>query len=950
MEHKTTDTDNPGRLLGLPPADVYTSSYLIKRGVDPVLSAITLPDGSTVTFTYGLNRQDLLNSRALTGIQVRNMYQELVKSFELDYAYFTSGSGSYFPPYLPSGNDYNKRLRLDEIRERSTDGILIKPTRFQYNVLPLQPRDSKNIDYWGYNVHPNRNNQNRIPQVLLVQPEINMLGNKAIYLDGANRDPDSVYVKAGLLEKITYPTGGFTSFEYEINRAYTPLRYAETRLQSNPVEWFYPFGQPYTVNLPGRQVTDVEINISVLELYPRPEEDPNEPATCMSGVQEQQLVTVWINSTDNSFSTTIQETYGALMGGEFRRVVQLPIGKNYTFTVQYNLNATCAYTYPFKVVVTAAYYIAPTDKPAGGVRIKKITSEDGSGQALIKTYSYQGENGLSSGRLVSIPDFGYYRTTIDATNLSTGSTPYFIFQISRTSGPVNSLNYHHGSPLIYTRVVEQEADGSRTERYYDTAAYIAGPNSGKYPYVPGQDFPNLSGLMLREVIKDKNGELRKEEWITYNKVMTYLNTPLNRNVKTGTIATANAYPAKYYVADQFFVWTTRAEEIQRISHQYEQGNVWTSTINHSYDLNRFYLLQSTSVNSKGESRTTNYSYPHNSSGTGIAQLIQFNILRNILSKSDSKSNVLNGHLYTQQKIYALWNSESAPYPAADRSAILENGFITDVTYNAYDSKGNLLQYTGKDGVVTSIVWGYKQQYPVARIMGKSYSEVVAQSGINLSVLDQPFSEAAILTELAKIRTLSGCLVQTYTYKPQVGVSSETDPQGLSWYYTYDAFNRLAIVRNKDQHIVKMYCYKYTDQPVLCNGLTFENKAVLQSFTRNNCPTGTGSSVLYSIPPGKYTSTVSQAAADQLAQQDLLANGQAYANQQGICSGSACSLSSCSAVDKKCINGICETGVKVCTGNFRLPGQPWQHTYYYQWSDGSMSISYTGDGLCNLLIE
>jgi YD repeat-containing protein len=52
------------------------------------------------------------------------------------------------------------------------------------------------------------------------------------------------------------------------------------------------------------------------------------------------------------------------------------------------------------------------------------------------------------------------------------------------------------------------------------------------------------------------------------------------------------------------------------------------------------------------------------------------------------------------------------------------------------------------------------------------------------------------------------------------------------------------------------------------------------FNRNDC--SGGSAVTYTVPQGRYYSTVSMAAANQLAIDDVNANGQAYANANGTC--------------------------------------------------------------------
>jgi hypothetical protein len=64
---------------------------------------------------------------------------------------------------------------------------------------------------------------------------------------------------------------------------------------------------------------------------------------------------------------------------------------------------------------------------------------------------------------------------------------------------------------------------------------------------------------------------------------------------------------------------------------------------------------------------------------------------------------------------------------------------------------------------------------------------------------------------------------------------------------------------------------------------FSNVAISTAFTRNNCTVGSvGSSVMYVVPAGKYTSTLSQADANAKAQAEVTANGQTNANNLGVC--------------------------------------------------------------------
>jgi len=52
------------------------------------------------------------------------------------------------------------------------------------------------------------------------------------------------------------------------------------------------------------------------------------------------------------------------------------------------------------------------------------------------------------------------------------------------------------------------------------------------------------------------------------------------------------------------------------------------------------------------------------------------------------------------------------------------------------------------------------------------------------------------------------MVTTYTYIPLVGVSTITDPKGDKITYTYDAFNRLQSVKDKDGNILTENEYRY----------------------------------------------------------------------------------------------------------------------------------------------
>jgi len=52
------------------------------------------------------------------------------------------------------------------------------------------------------------------------------------------------------------------------------------------------------------------------------------------------------------------------------------------------------------------------------------------------------------------------------------------------------------------------------------------------------------------------------------------------------------------------------------------------------------------------------------------------------------------------------------------------------------------------------------------------------------------------------------LMATYTYNPLIGMTSSTDPKGMTTYYEYDSFQRLSNIKDKDGNIIKHIDYHY----------------------------------------------------------------------------------------------------------------------------------------------
>lgn len=146
-------------------------------------------------------------------------------------------------------------------------------------------------------------------------------------------------------------------------------------------------------------------------------------------------------------------------------------------------------------------------------------------------------------------------------------------------------------------------------------------------------------------------------------------------------------------------------------------------------------------------------------------------------------------------------------------------------------------------------------------------------------ITKDFSDNMVLTEGSAIDEVrvypSDAFMTTYTYDPLIGMTSETDPNGLSKFYEYDLLGRLTLIRDQDKNIIKKICYNYAGQPEACQ--LFTNDPINTDYYSENCTT---QPLAYSVtvPKGMFYSTVSQQDADDQAE----AYAQQQANQHGGC--------------------------------------------------------------------
>ena len=224
---------------------------------------------------------------------------------------------------------------------------------------------------------------------------------------------------------------------------------------------------------------------------------------------------------------------------------------------------------------------------------------------------------------------------------------------------------------------------------------------------------------------------------------------------------------------------------------------------------------------------TTYAYAHEKGNQYLIgkNMIGIPLETTVIKKSDSTA-ITFKQLAKTEIIYPVSQSEAdtktsglaLPYEVKSTDFLGVNS--VEATYDLYDLKGNLLQYTGKNGIPTVIIWGYNGTQPIAKITGVDYdslgssliTDIVSASDTDATAAtnNDETTFLGLLDAFRKHSSLCSYQITTYTYDPLIGVRSITPPSGIREVYLYDSANRLKEIRenNAAGKLIKEFKYNY----------------------------------------------------------------------------------------------------------------------------------------------
>lgn len=631
-----------------------------------------------IVFNLG-GRQDLMGysgSDSTYCVQSIDVYSvannQKIRSFKFAYDYFPYDTvGGSYDGMIPSLMDYfGKRLRLDSVQEigysSPNDSVTKPPYKFAYDsssTLPLKTSFAK--DFWGY--YNGQHNFDLIPDFTysffsgdpyFVNTPFWLVNT----IKGANRNVDTSKLTAGSLKRITYPTGGYTEFDYESNSfsnySIPDMQQLQGSIKSQTV---IDENVPYdtssrTFSLPRTETIQFKVTISrgpdVSMPYDSIQPSSVSLVRIRPGGNITTLFTWQMQNTaagQDSFNTN---------NGQMQWVTDITLP--YDSTASYGITANLPddlgpqadYNRDATVRCSYTYYTLPLGNYnysyGGGIRLAGVRDyTSGGALAKHKLLKYvNSDSTTSSGLLMSKLQFSYWRNMEFAEEDDPGDADPTILQawdtvwLASSESTIPYSNSAGGNPVGYSRVEEMDVsptgatNGKHVYNYYNLT-------DGTATNEPDIAHP-LNGSIMNEEIMDATGDtIVKNQYIYtdlfptvksfagYKIFSNYVGNSTQIGNQVGGL-TYDTIPALGTIYDiDYYPLISNWYKLSNVQHtEYLSGNLLSTTTSYSYD-SVGNMIQSITYNSKGQKVTDKTIYPPDSvDASGQAHLMNVAGLNN----------------------------------------------------------------------------------------------------------------------------------------------------------------------------------------------------------------------------------------------------------------------------------------------------------------------------------
>lgn len=429
---------------------------------------------------------------------------------------------------------------------------------------------------------------------------------------------------------------------------------------------------------------------------------------------------------------------------------------------------------------------------AGGLRIERITNRDQDNKITDITkyhYSQIRNSAMSSGISKGLPVLRLFYAA------ASEDAQYYLVTASSLGyhAPVTNLN----SPDVgYSWVIEEKLDSTGTSQGYVRYRY----SNYDADYQHKEHCDELAFYSYNTPISCytapytsmsfERGKLLSKEYYTPNDVLLKKEMYQYSRVHDVPMLTATQVYINYGVAETKSGWLTYThtasylpDSVLTINYDPSNGTESRSMRQYTYNSHKMLSGESYSM-SNGSTGTITYRYPYDDSS--YAWMTNAHITAPLIGKTETAG----GLTRTESTTYARVES-GAPY-IQKKTLCLNNGLNPKTLFSVShaDKYGNPVEIT-ENSKTSVLLWGGYGQCLVARIENAGFMHCKYRLGLDPNAYsDKPVNELDYNRIFSARSRMPGSLFHIYKYNSSLLLESETLPNGMTDYYSYDVFGRL----------------------------------------------------------------------------------------------------------------------------------------------------------------
>lgn len=701
-----------------------TRTYIPQR-----LKEIIFSNGK-VEFLKNSSRLDASTSR-LSEIQVFDKKPDgsfsstPIKSFTLGADYFESGTGT---------SESHYRLKLTSLAEKDIKGEVVKNHSFFYNETTKLPhRRSLAQDWWGYY-------NGQIGNESLIPTESVDFSNDRYTIGSGNREPNVTAMQACMLNKIVYPTGGYTEFDFESHKYVgTTKTQQDIKASSGEVGNTTDLLQqtiPFTPATSGwARVTTSCSDVT--------DADPFFSRVSLRRKSDSQVL---LNHIYDPYSYS---PYESKLDKDFE--VYLVGGVTYELHVMSKGNSSSTSLSGAAFSMATVYWDELTtgiQKITGGLRVKEIRDYEGIGKEPIKKLYKYGIGESENGYLL-IPEYGissskqeidvefWWKDSTDPTLPKTCDKVCETTELMISGQPALELSSLNGAPVVYPEVTVYESsipapNGKQVVKFDVEVDEFIGTHKSYNNGVFQLNNSWKGGDQIWSGVFEGNSNTVVQE-------STSQYTVLKNTSATGTkiipkISFQGNCTPPYPSIEDFLYFDypiySGVKKLTTTSERQYSSTDGSSSVHSQvgYEYSKLHsqhqqLTKQTTVNSAGDIMETKYWYPADYDPVStIPALLQKNIISFPIKVESHRNGMITSGIVKQLnsdgkpiEMYSFESSVPQTPPAHQANTIIPHGYVKklDITYDPATKNINNVQMS--DNISSAYLWGYNNTYPIAEI-------------------------------------------------------------------------------------------------------------------------------------------------------------------------------------------------------------------------------------------